>query len=262
MCYNYLSILNHEINDEKIEKLKKYFMGLTPNNRDLITVSKVANALDVDDKKAVRIILKCEEEGILQRHFGIRCPNCGMLIKEISEPNIDDIVINQCYSCDEEIEISNEDIVILFELVRVELPFEEGQQSKQIVKTEASIVARIDTFAAFEIMCDNISEEIQRKRVENYEQKIKDEKKKVVHDKAVRNAEVNRRINIALKIICILVDISVIFLVYNRYGFEKISVFITFGGFAVQFICNSVINELFITDIARIEEKIKQKTNL
>lgn len=113
---------------KKINKLKGYFLELTPNDRDLITVSKIANALEIDSKTAVKVILKCESEGILQRHFGIRCPNCGMLIKDLSKPSLEGVSLHECYGCDEEINVSEDDIVVLFRLIKVEIPFECGQQ--------------------------------------------------------------------------------------------------------------------------------------
>lgn len=256
MCYDCLSILNNTIKEEAITKLKKYLISLTPNNRDLITVSKIANALNITNEMAVQVILKCEDAGILQRHFGIRCPKCGMLIKELSAPNLEEIYINECYSCDEEISINENDIVILFKLIKVEIPFDLGQQSRQRVNDEASVVAQEDTLKAFRIMCETITLHSKEKHLESYVEKIAKEKERRIHKKAVAIANRNRMINIATNIISIVIALMIIYAVYRKFGYERISVFVTFTAFVIPFGCNFIVKELFLTDVARIKEKL------
>lgn len=259
MCYNCLSILDNIVEKEVISKLKNYFVSLTPNNRDLITVSKIANVLNVTNEVAVQIILKCEDAGILQRHFGIRCPQCGMLIKELSAPNLDGVYINECYSCDEEICITENDIVILFKLVTVEIPFDLGQQSGQSVRNKASIVAQEDTLKAFKIMYETIIKNSQEKRLESYAEKMTDKKKLETHREAVIIADRNRMINIGVNIFSIIIALIIIYTVYKKYGFEKLALFVSFTAFIIPFGCNYIVKELFLTDVARIEEKLLGK---
>lgn len=256
MCYTYLSVLNDILSDGEIAKLKEYFISLTPNTIALITVSKVANALNIDAEKAIKVILRCEEKGFLKRHFGIRCPKCGALIKEIKSTNIDEITINECYSCDEDIEISSDDIVVLFELIKVELPFELGRQSKQIIRSEASVVAPEDTYKEFQNMCKKMNALLEKQQDKSKKEELKKEEKDRFHKEAAGKAETNRKIKIFIRSMCVVIDIFVIFMVYRKYGFEKISIFVTFGGFVVPFICNCIIDEIFITDIERIEERM------
>lgn len=259
MCYACLSVLNNIISEDKIKKLKEYFLSLTPNNRDLITVSKISRELEVDAKTAVEVILKCEDEGVLQRHFGIRCPSCGMLIKDIPGPSLDGISIDECYSCDEEISIDEKDIVILFKLIKVEIPFDHGQQGGQSAKEDASIVAREDTLKVFKTMCEVIISDRNDNRFKAYQEKIDKEKEKKIRRKALKQADRNRKINIMLVIICIIIDILVIYAVYSKYGFSKVSVFTGFTGFIVPFVCNYIFREIFIVDSRRIEEKLLLK---
>lgn len=259
MCYACLSVLNNIISEDKIKKLKEYFLSLTPNNRDLITVSKISRELEVDAKTAVEVILKCEDEGVLQRHFGIRCPSCGMLIKDIPGPSLDGISIDECYSCDEEISIDEKDIVILFKLIKVEIPFDHGQQGGQSAKEDASIVAREDTLKVFKTMCEVIISDRNDNRFKAYQEKVDKEKEKKIRRKALKQADRNRKINIMLVIICIIIDILVIYAVYSKYGFSKVSVFTGFTGFIVPFVCNYIFREIFIVDSRRIEEKLLLK---
>lgn len=256
MCYACLSVLNNIITEDKIKRLKEYFLGLTSNSRDLITVSKISSALEINNETAVRIILKCEDEGILQRHFGIRCPNCGMLIKDIPSPSLDGIFINECYSCDEEINISENDIVILFRLIKVEIPFECGQQRGKGIEEDASIVAHEDTLECFNLMCEIIGSYYNGKNLVVYKEKIDNDKAKEIHKRAVKVSERNRKININLDILCVIIDIIIICVVYAKYGFSKLSLFTGFTGFIVPFVCNYIFKEIFLTDTKRIEEKL------
>ena len=259
MCYTCLSVLDDTLNDEKINKLKGYFLELTPNDRDLITVSKIANALEIDSKTAVKVILKCESEGILQRHFGIRCPNCGKLIKDLSKPSLEGVSLHECYGCDEEINVSEDDIVVLFRLIKVEIPFECGQQRVQSIEERTSIVAQEDTLKVFKTMCEVIISDRNDNRFKAYQEKIDKEKEKKIRRKALKQADRNRKINIMLVIICIIIDILVIYAVYSKYGFSKVSVFTGFTGFIVPFVCNYIFREIFIVDSRRIEEKLLLK---
>ncbi|MBQ8803465.1 MAG: hypothetical protein IJZ53_07530 [Tyzzerella sp.] len=261
MCYDCLSMLNDIIDENKINKLREYFISLTPNSRGLITVSKIASFLQISNETAVQVILKCEEAGILRRHFGIRCPNCGMLIKEISTPSVDEIYINECYCCDGEINISENDVVILFELVKLEIPFDEGQQSGQVVSNEASIVAQEDTLKAFKIMCEMITESVQEKRLKEYQIQINNQKRNEIHRKAVKKANKNRIINIIANIVSVIIAVVIICLIYKKFGFAKLSLFVSFFAFIIPFGCNFIVKELFLIDIARVEEKLLLKEN-
>lgn len=259
MYYNCLSILKEIISEDKINRLREYFIGLTPNNRGLITVSKIANSLQISNEMAVQVILKCEEVGMLRRHFGIRCPNCGMLIKEILTPSVDGVHINECYCCDGEINLSENDVVILFELVRIEVPFEEGQQSGQVVKNEASIVAQEDTLKAFKIMCETITGSVQEKRLREYQLQISNQKRNEIHKKAVKKTNRNRIINIIANIVSVIIAVAIIYIVYKKFGFAKLALFVSFFAFIIPFGCNFIVKELFLIDIARVEEKLLLK---
>lgn len=259
MCYSCLSMLNTIIDQDKIEKLKEYFIELTPNNRDLITVSKIANVLNIKNALAVQVILKCEEVGILRRKFGIRCPECGALIKELSSPSLANVFISECYCCDSEISIDEDDIVILFELIKIERPFDYGQQKGSVLHNETSIVAQEDTYKVFTYMCEKISNHLDEKRLAEYANTRATLKKDRLHKKAVKISERNRIINIALNILGVIVAIIIIIFVYWKYGFAKISVFISFAAFIFPFGCNYILKEIFLVDIGRIEEKLKIK---
>ena len=82
---------------------------------------------------------------------------------------------------------------------------------------------------------------------------------KAIHSKAVKTSERNRRINIVINIVCLIIGVAVIRTGYVKFGFSKLSMFISFIGFAVPFACNYIFKDLLPTDINRLEEKILLK---
>lgn len=250
MCYDCLLVLKGIIDESLINKLKDYFLNLTANNRDLITVSKIADVLEVDYKKAVQVIVRCEENNILKRHFGIRCPECGALIKEVSGPSIEGININECYICDEEIQLKDDDIVILFELTIIQVPFVDGQQRVQDIKEGASVVAREDTWNVYSLYCDLLIEERKNRESEKY-------KYSKIQKEAVAISRRNRNINISINAVCVVLVVIMLIIIYKKYGFDKLSIFVTFAGFAIPFGCNYIFSQIFPTDYNYIEQKLK-----
>lgn len=109
------------ITDELIKKLDNWLACLTFEEQDKITVSQFSTTFEIDYNISRVILEKCCELNVLQRTFGIRCPNCGHIIKVTDEQNLykDIESINSCYCCDsEEIEIEPECILILYKLIR------------------------------------------------------------------------------------------------------------------------------------------------
>ena len=94
----------------------RYFSGLIGSSCNNITVSKVAKAVGVSPSIASKILTICMKEGLLKVSYAIRCPSCNMLIKRVE--SISDIPagVLECYSCNEEIEITAQDIEVIYEL--------------------------------------------------------------------------------------------------------------------------------------------------
>lgn len=104
------------LNDDQIHNLESYFGSLIGGAQRNITVSKVAKALEISPQLASRILTKCNEIGILNVFYTIRCPECGMLIKKVD--SVMDIPAEafECYGCNEEIEIEPKDIELIYAL--------------------------------------------------------------------------------------------------------------------------------------------------
>lgn len=114
---SYLPRLDDILNLKQIQSLELFFETLTNNTVDLITAAKIANAVNISCEKAVEILFRCETHGIIDRYYGIRCPECNGLIKKLQQPKI--VGIHNCYMCDKEINISKTDIVTLFTFLKM-----------------------------------------------------------------------------------------------------------------------------------------------
>lgn len=111
-----LLVLQEWLNESQIERLDKYFAELIGSACDNITVSKVAKALGVSPDIASKILTICLKEGLLTVSYGIRCPECNMLIKRVISPLEIPEGIFECYGCNKEIEVTPKDIELLYSL--------------------------------------------------------------------------------------------------------------------------------------------------
>ena len=122
-----LSVLQELLTEDKIIKLNNYFSSLIGSAYNNITVSKVVKALEVSPSVASKVLTKCMKEGILDVSYAIRCPECNMLIKRVRTPADIPEGILECYGCNAEIEVTPQDIEIIYSLVDSSV-FIEGQQ--------------------------------------------------------------------------------------------------------------------------------------
>ncbi len=137
-----LSVLQELLNEDKIKKLNNYFSGLIGSACNNITVSKVAKAIEVSPSMASQVLTKCMKEGILNVSYAIRCPECNMLIKRVETPADIPEGIFECYGCNEEIEVTPQDIEVIYSLVDSRV-FIEGQQVNNM--SSARTVVREDS---------------------------------------------------------------------------------------------------------------------
>lgn len=127
MCCSQLSMLKQYISEEQIENLAVYLINLNNNTRSKITVTKIMTLLGVDSKIARKVLMLCKKENILSLEYVVRCPECGMLIKRYDQLPVDFDDIKECYSCGEEIEITTDDIELIFTYNIGTVSFNKGQ---------------------------------------------------------------------------------------------------------------------------------------
>lgn len=150
MCCSQLSMLNDLLSEEEIISLENFFYSLTPNTIDRITASKISNYLSVDFETARKVLMKCKNAGFLKLTFGIKCPNCGGLVKKVSDLSEVEEVLDYCYICGEEnLDISEDDIELMFELLIDSNSFLPGQQMGKVIRLNSTDVARENSLLSF-----------------------------------------------------------------------------------------------------------------
>jgi len=263
MCCSHLSTLKNYLSDEQISKLKSYFLSLTPNSKDYITPSKIMSAIESDYKTSVIILLKLEGMNFLDRYYGVRCPECSMLLRTgNSIEELDVVYINDCYNCEENIELTSDDVVILFKLKVDNIPFDSGQQEASYrPERESPLVALPeDSFAMFKSMQDSLS-----MMALNAEHDYSSRQRKQESDKmdkkyerwAVNKYSQNVIVSVLFSVLGYIILVCIILYVYKQYGFNKVSIFSTFGSSLIPFGINYVVIKFFPQDIELIKRKLK-----
>lgn len=112
---------------ELLEKLDSYFYSLIGHARESITVTKLMRSVNIDSKTAMNLLTQCCRIGILEESYCLRCPTCETIIKRNDKLSDFTDSITHCYSCDEDFEISAQDIELVFKLVDMPI-FQMGQQ--------------------------------------------------------------------------------------------------------------------------------------
>ena len=146
MFCSQLSVLEKITDGETIEKFQNYLASLSENSARNITVSSVSHNIGVCKELAQKMLRTCLEAKILGLEYGLRCPECGQMIKRSQEPLEDLKNIATCYRCEEEIQLDQDDIVAIFVFEGFESPFAKGQQGRLDGKSSGISVAREDSF--------------------------------------------------------------------------------------------------------------------
>lgn len=148
-----LSMLKDYLSEKQIETLQEFFLNLTENTKNNITVTKIMVLLDIDSKLARKVLMLCKSKGILKIIYAIRCPECGLLVKKYDEIPIDIDEMKVCYSCGEEIQIELGMLELMFSYVDGIISFNEGQlhnivsinkMNKKVAPTENIITKFIE----------------------------------------------------------------------------------------------------------------------
>lgn len=146
MFCSQLSVLDGIVDSQTIERFENYLVNLSDNSARNITVSIVSRNLGVSKELAQKILRVCLKEGILSLEYGIRCPECGQMIKRTQKPLEDIQNISTCYRCEEEIQLDQSDIIAIFVFRGFNVPFVGGQRGIADEKSSGISVAREDSF--------------------------------------------------------------------------------------------------------------------
>lgn len=115
-----LEVIDKTGSKEAVEKIDRYFAFLPNRSENVITISNLANRLELD-YSIVGVMLKfIYELGILDKVYIVICPECG---REILISNKKELInkvkeINYCIKCKKNIEIEISDIVVGYKVIK------------------------------------------------------------------------------------------------------------------------------------------------
>lgn len=254
------------LTEEQCDKLGEYFCSLTTNTRDLITVSKISNVIGVDSKVAFQVLNKCANVGYLEKQYGIRCPECDTLVKMVRTDA--ELVSSDfsCYDCGTRFKADDNNIIVFYKLIIDVSPFV-ARQRKPVTKNEQTIdslafVAYEDSLAfqkkiveSLVVIAKNQEHEHEHRR----DLEMKERKNNELESAAIRKYTINKWIVLVISAVGYFVLSFIIVSVYKKYGYDKISVFVTFGTSLIAFGFNYVVYSWFPKDIDLIKRLLNNK---
>ena len=137
-----LSVIRPLLSNEQFITAKQYLDSLSPGSK--LTASNFSARCNIDPSLARRVLKELVTAQALCYVYGVRCPECGLLIKSVQ--NIADIEDEAyCYHCDETVILSPEDVEVFYTFEHY--PFVSGQQSEPTHTSEDTAALQIDSLA-------------------------------------------------------------------------------------------------------------------
>lgn len=252
------SILETELNGKQIGKINEYFENLTVTESEMITLSKVHGATDIPYEKLAKVLLKCVDAGILILKYAVKCPECGRMIKEFSECDVDEAYkLKSCYMCDSEVKVKDSDIVVVFSIV-YNAPFANGQsQSPVDMKGGFDAALPYDTYSYLKEIAGQLKRgnDIAQCKIdkENEKEKQKDKYEKRAYKISKRNMKIRIAFNFSSAILLGLI----IYLIINTVENAKLSATVSGITYMSTFAISNVCVYFFPVDIDKIVTKLK-----
>ena len=109
------------LSDELIEEIDTWLATLPSSLADRITVSRFSSKFGLDYQLSRYILERLCELKLFERVYAILCPECGHVLKITDERNLlkDMNVTTYCYGCDEDINITANDVEIRYKLLKM-----------------------------------------------------------------------------------------------------------------------------------------------
>ncbi len=119
MFYKQFSPIIDLFNPEFVEEFDYWLATLPAGRQKNITASEVSTRLSVSYAQAEAILVFTEKQGIIERYYLVKCPDCYYNLDIITKEEIADILINRqyCDECEEDKNIAIDDIYIAYKVV-------------------------------------------------------------------------------------------------------------------------------------------------
>lgn len=178
-------IQSSRLNAEKCSKITDYLNELIPSKRNSITLSKISEATGINMDELGIYIDSLVDNHVLIPHFGLRCPECGMIYEYFDQfSDIDMTEKYFCHYCEENKNITIDDIIVLFSFRNPNDFFRLGQNnlnegtiiSAQDIDEKDNIVNMAEICNSIQKLTDTVGaihDENQKKREEEEAKKGK-----------------------------------------------------------------------------------------
>ena len=120
MFYKQFSSIIDVLNPEFVENFDYWLATLPSRNQRNITASVVSTRLEVSYSQAEAILKFAEKQGILERYYLVKCPDCYYNIAIIAKEEIADMLTNPqyCDDCEDDKVITIDDIYTAYKVIK------------------------------------------------------------------------------------------------------------------------------------------------
>lgn len=120
MFYKQFSNIIDVLNPEFVEEFDYWLATLPSRNQKNITASVVSTRLETSYSQAEAILKFAEKQGILEKYYLVKCPDCDCNIAIITKDEIADILTNpqHCDDCEEDKVIAIDDIYSAYKVIK------------------------------------------------------------------------------------------------------------------------------------------------
>lgn len=119
MFYKQFSNIINVLNPEFVEKFDYWLATLPTSNQKNITASLVSARLETSYSQAEIILKQAEKQGILEKYYLVKCPECNYNLSIITKDEIKEILMNTqyCDCCNEDKQITLDDIYTAYKVI-------------------------------------------------------------------------------------------------------------------------------------------------
>lgn len=120
MFYKQFSTIIDALNPEFVNNFDYWLATLPSRSQKNITASVVSTRLEVSYSQAEVILNFSEKQGILERYYLVKCPDCNYNLATITKDEIAEILLNPqyCDECEEDKTITIDDIYTAYKVIK------------------------------------------------------------------------------------------------------------------------------------------------